>query len=293
MQINLSSCALCGAFTDLQLSHIIPKFVFRMLTKTSVGKLRGGINPNVPIQDGEKHYLLCKQCEELFSTYETEFATKIFYPFQEGTQKRFQYDEWLQKFIVSVSWRSLYLDLIDFVSNKIGSAHAISNLATCEQTMRNFLLGQRKDIGNIENHIFFFDDIDAATEEFVNLNPHLNIRRGAISYTTIIELNQAHYTYTNMAGIILFTLYGRQKSEEWANTQIFDSGTIEAKKQIIRSHCADELKQTLEEAKRIRSEISKKQQAKINERYKKIKDEEAHYPIFDFAEKDKKIKKLN
>ncbi len=156
MQINLSSCALCGAVTDLQLSHIIPKFVFRMLTKTSVGKLRGGMNPNVPIQDGEKHYMLCKQCEELFSTYETEFATKIFYPFQEGTQKRFQYDEWLQKFIVSVSWRSLYLDLTDFVSNKIGSAYAISNLATCEQTMRNFLLGQRNDIGNIENHITVF-----------------------------------------------------------------------------------------------------------------------------------------
>ena len=58
MQINLSGCALCGAVTDLKLSHIIPKFVYRMLTKTGVGKLRGGMNPNIPMQDGEKHYML-------------------------------------------------------------------------------------------------------------------------------------------------------------------------------------------------------------------------------------------
>lgn len=291
MQINLSGCAMCGAVTDLQLSHIIPKFVYRTLTKTGVGKLRGGMNPNIPMQDGEKHYMLCEQCEELFCTYETEFANKIFHPFQEGTQKRFSYDEWLKKFIVSVSWRSLYLDLIDFVRNSIGSAHSINNLAACEGTMKDYLLGKRNDIDKIENHIFFFDDIDSASKEFIGLNPHLNIRRGAISYTTIIESNQAHYTYTNMAGIILFTLYGRQKSEEWINTQVFDAGTIEAKNQIVRSHCPDELHQTLMEAKRIRSEIGEKQQAKINERYEKVKGDEASYPVFEFIEKDKKIRK--
>lgn len=261
--------------------------------RTGVGKLRNGINPNIPVQDGEKHYMLCKECEGLFSTCETEFATGIFHPFQEGTQKQFPYDTWLQRFIVSVSWRSLYLDLIDFVINKTGSAHTISNLAVCEQTMRDFLLGQRNDLGKIENHVFFFDEIDTASAEIIDLNPHLNTRRSAFSHTVVVESNQAHYTYTNMAGVVFFTLYGRQQYEQWTNTQVSDVGIIEAKNQIVKSHCWEEFFQTLERANKIRSGISKKQQEKINERYVKIKGDEASYPVFGFVEKDKKIRKLD
>lgn len=288
--ISLSSCALCGSTSELILSHIIPKFVFRRLIKTSVGKLRSGENPNVTTQDGEKHKMLCYNCEQLFSGFEREFATNIFYPFQDRQQKSFKYGEWLQKFVVSVSWRSLYIDLIDFVSNHIGSIDAINRLVECEKIMREFLLGERSDVSFIENHIFFADEIDNASEEFIKLRPHMNLFRSATSYTTIIEANQAHYTYTNLTGILLFTLYGRLDDEEWTNTQVFPSGIIEGKKQIIRSHSADEIRQALEEAERIRAAISENQQKIINQRYEAVTGSTQHYPIFDLAEKDKKLR---
>ena len=69
-QLTLSACALCQDKSELELSHIIPKFVLRYLKETSAGFLRSAENPNTVVQDGEKHYMLCGKCEDLFSKYE-------------------------------------------------------------------------------------------------------------------------------------------------------------------------------------------------------------------------------
>lgn len=53
----MKPCALCQNISQLEESHIIPKFVFRYLNKTSHEAIRSLDNPNKVIQDGEKHYL--------------------------------------------------------------------------------------------------------------------------------------------------------------------------------------------------------------------------------------------
>ena len=111
----MSKCALCGEDKELQLSHIIPKFVGKYLKKTSIGKIRSQQNPNRTLQDIEKHYLLCHDCEELFSASERYFANTVFYPYKKEKLAIFGYDKRLFYFITSLSWRSLYLDVIDFV----------------------------------------------------------------------------------------------------------------------------------------------------------------------------------
>ena len=58
-KLKLKVCALCHQNSELELSHIIPKFAIRYLKETSIGQLRSTDNPNSTIQDGEKHYLLC------------------------------------------------------------------------------------------------------------------------------------------------------------------------------------------------------------------------------------------
>lgn len=63
-------CALCGTEAELQLSHIIPKFVGRYLKETSIGNIRNHALSERVVQDIEKHYLLCHECEELFSAGE-------------------------------------------------------------------------------------------------------------------------------------------------------------------------------------------------------------------------------
>ena len=73
-------CHLCHKTSDLQRSHVIPSFVIRWLKDTSPGFVRDSKNQNVRTQDGIKEYLLCVECEQLFSKWERDFANYIFYP---------------------------------------------------------------------------------------------------------------------------------------------------------------------------------------------------------------------
>lgn len=51
----MGKCALCGEDKELQLSHIIPKFIGKYLKNTSIGNIRSHENPNRIAQDIEKH----------------------------------------------------------------------------------------------------------------------------------------------------------------------------------------------------------------------------------------------
>lgn len=136
------------------MSHIIPKMAVRTLKKTSVGNIRNSENPNMVVQDSEKHYMLCGNCEDLFSEDETYFANLMFHPYLKGEKSKFDYDSRLFYFLTSVSWRSLYWDLLDFVENHVVGIDALECLIKSEKIMREFLLNKRTDIEYIENHIF-------------------------------------------------------------------------------------------------------------------------------------------
>lgn len=68
-------CRLCQNTAELQLSHVIPAFVFRWKRETAGGGyLRMGAAPNKRVQDGIQRNLLCAACEARFSQWEGLFA---------------------------------------------------------------------------------------------------------------------------------------------------------------------------------------------------------------------------
>lgn len=265
-------CALCHENKELELSHIVPKFVIRHLKKTSFGAIRNMENPNMIVQDGEKHYMLCGDCEDLFSTYETKFANKFFYPYMNDSVKQFDYDQETYYFLTSVSWRSLYLDILDFVKNHETYEVDLNTLETLvkrEKSMREYLLKINSEIDGIENHIFFFDDLVDVEKSYPELRPHVTFHRGITSYTFFNKQLNTQATVTNMMGIILFTLYGKGPDEYWENTEILnEKGHIEARNQEIRSFCANELKEILDLAKQKSDNMSDKQKSKIVDKVK-------------------------
>lgn len=104
----IQQCRLCDNEVTLENSHIVPKFIFKHLKKTSpTGFIREAKNPNKPIQDGIKLPFLCGDCEDIFSKWETMFANKIFYPYQNKESQEFEYEVWLTKYLASVSFRVL------------------------------------------------------------------------------------------------------------------------------------------------------------------------------------------
>lgn len=164
-------CALCRQNKELQLSHIVPHFVGRKMIKTAPGNIRITNEPNKVAQDIEKHYMLCHDCEELFSAKERWFASNIFNPWQDHKQQIFVYDENLTYFIISLGWRSLYLDLEEYSCDPTFNKEILMIMLRAESIMRDYLLGKRQDVSDIQNHMFFFDRIESASNYDFGKNP--------------------------------------------------------------------------------------------------------------------------
>ena len=280
---KFKKCALCGAEADLELSHIVPKMVMRTLKKTAAGNIRNSENPNIPAQDSEKHYMLCGNCEDLFSEKETYFANTLFHPYIKKEKTKFDYDGRLFYFLTSLSWRSLYLDLIDFTENYVVGIDALEHLISCEKIMRDYLCSGRGDIGAIEHHIFFFDEIREITgnTEMAELRPHVTFHRGINSYTFCFEDDGTYGTITNMMGIVVITLYQKGCKEKWERTQILNGiSNIEAKDQHITSVVGNEFTNILKTAQAASDSMSEKQKEKIVASLKVKDDKIKNYPIF-------------
>lgn len=287
-------CALCRENKKLELSHIVPKFVIRYLKNTSIGAIRNMENPNITVQDGEKHYLLCGDCEDLFSEYETKFANKFFYPYMKNNVKEFHYDSDTYYFLTSVSWRSLYLDILDFVEHAIEldiDTETLDCLIAREQEMRNYLLKKQPSVSGIEHHIYFFEDFKNISNELIDTRPHTTFHRSITSYTFFNKGLKTHATITNMMGIISVTLYSKGEQEEWRNTEIVNGeGIIGAENQLIKSICRSELEEILRKVKKSATEISDKQKDVINNRVKSKLDDFKQSKVFEDLKKDFNLK---
>ncbi len=75
------NCALCDQPKELVESHIISKFFYKWIKNTSKSdhKRFRTFDDNIR-QDGYKLYLLCKDCEQKLSRFETYFQIISFIP---------------------------------------------------------------------------------------------------------------------------------------------------------------------------------------------------------------------
>lgn len=126
--------------------------------------------PNKTIQDLERHYLLCHDCEEEFSVSEKWFAENIFYSWKKGESIEFEYNSNLHYFVTSLSWRSILLDIMNFVRDGYIDIQKLQIMIESEKTMKDYLLRKRNDIGTIENHIFFFERMGEVGQQCARMN---------------------------------------------------------------------------------------------------------------------------
>lgn len=283
-------CALCRLSKELQLSHIVPHFVGRKMIKTAPGNIRITNEPNKVAQDIEKHYMLCHDCEELFSAKERWFASTIFNPWQDDRQQAFEYDENLTYFIISLSWRSLYLDLEEYTCDPTFNKEILMTMLRAENIMRDYLLGKRQDISDIQNHIFFFDRIESATDYDFDKNPSVAMHRSITSYSAYN--GQTSFTVSNLLGIMIVTFYSMAKEEEWINTRIVNGrGAITAKNQEIKSVVGQEIQHWMDASENVKNNLSESQRDKILERMEKLGEGIKEYPIFQDFFDDEMLKR--
>ena len=271
-------CALCGQNRDLQLSHIVPHFVGRKLIKTSPGSIRSSNEPNRIKQDIYKEYMLCSECEERFSAKETWFANCIFNPYVDKKERLFDYDKRLSYFITSVSWRTLYLDLDKFCRDSDFDQETLLTLLRAEQTMRDYLLGRRDDLDDIQNHIFFLDRIQSSLKLDPSMNPNVVMHRTISSYSVCD--GKTLFTLSNLMGILIVTFYSMGPRESWINTKIdLNNGILKAENQHMTSVVGNEIQYWLSQGVAAQQNLSDTQRKKIEEKMLALGDDILKYPI--------------
>jgi len=210
------NCAFCGDETLLRESHVLPAFVFRWLRgRSGTGHIRQTENPNRRVQDGLKLPWLCDACEGLFSRFETAFATKVFYPWQEGNN-RVAYSDWLLKFCVSVSWR-----VLRFARGRNENAsytqQQLHLMDRAEQRWRAFIKDEAPHPGEFEQHLLIFDLIESSNVDDLpnNINRFLT---GAIT----LDIVGSERSLMTFAKLGRFTIFGiiQKGPDRWEGTKV-------------------------------------------------------------------------
>jgi hypothetical protein len=209
-------CKLCRKIEPLCESHILPAFAYRWLkNRSGKGHLRHTDNPNRRVQDGIKLKWLCKQCEGIFSGFETEFANRAFYPWTKD-KKQIVYGDWMLKFCVSVSWRVLTY-AYGRNADTLYTTDQMRHIDRAETVWRDFLSGKTKDLNRYQQHLLVFDFVEETT--ISNLPNNFNrFMTGAITLD-IIGSSRSLMTFAKIGP---FTIIGMilKGGTIWRGTKI-------------------------------------------------------------------------
>jgi len=219
-------CSLCGQEKELQESHLIPKFVGKWIKNTSAtGYLAKADEASKRVQDLITLRILCHDCEERFSKFETYFANEIFFPFHEKKIRAFEYDARLELFAISLSWRALKLNYDEF---KLEDPHLSSLVEQAEIHWREFLMGQRRTISPYENHLLFLDYVKSGKE----IPPRFNwyTLRGVDA--TLAASKEMVFMYIKLPWMVFVTSIYPTTMEGWQGTAIKQCGKISTPQSI-------------------------------------------------------------
>lgn len=114
----MGDCALCKSKNvELMQSHIIPKAIYRRTKTYENSRFRSFYEPKTIFQDGEKKPMLCHECEEFFSKYETKFSNLFLDKYLRTPNNPLpMITDDTNFYVLTVGWRVLYDDLYVFDS---------------------------------------------------------------------------------------------------------------------------------------------------------------------------------
>lgn len=212
-------CQLCKEAKPLQLSHIIPKFVFGWLKDSSISALRSTQAPNKRVQDGSKINFLCTDCELRFSQWEKMFSEKIFMPLHksEGRNLPITYEDWALKFAVSVSWRVLtFLACKNDLSVFSDSQRSAVDRAL--QVWNQFLQDNSDNPDRFEQHLYPLGLISSHTT--TGLSPFINRYILRAVDMDLIRTSSNVLVYTKMCRLMLIGVVQLQSTKYWKGAKL-------------------------------------------------------------------------
>ena len=116
--------------------------------------------------------LLCEDCEERFSDWETKFANGLFYLRASGNELLrygpWQYGPWLNEFAASLIWRSLKYRQYVETKDPLEVAYLLRGM---EGHLSDYLLRKKEDLGKYTLHVYPVYTSDVPT----NVPAHIGV----------------------------------------------------------------------------------------------------------------------
>jgi hypothetical protein len=200
-------CALTlKVYEKLSDSHIFPKFMYKHLKNNGATAFRLVDCPTRVLQDGYSCQLLGSEAEQMFSKREKWFANHIFRPYINDNKLKFDYDENLFYFSISLLWRLLYLNRGKFNGDILSCL-----IERVLEDWRLFLSGEREKPND------FFNIYIAPTrpESFSSYNISMDgnklsyIKREFDSYLGAINTSNDYAVYCKFPYFILWGVLRR------------------------------------------------------------------------------------
>jgi hypothetical protein len=266
--LSLGLCRLCEDVRELELSHIMPKFVFRWQHDTAVSAIRDSESPNRRSQDGRKQPFLCSQCEDRLQSFETPFASKVFHPAHQPVESLpsvLNYGTFGLKFAVSVSWRALRLWSEDprFPEILGPVKHALALRAL--QRWRSFLLGEVPHPAEFEQHLLTLSFTETAIP---GQSPSFNRYALRAVDQTFAHSSEIMFVYSKLGRVVIFgMLPPSARVPGWRNTKLHVSrGVIPLRDAILEipQAIADFMNARAEYGAQTIASVSPRQQALID-----------------------------
>lgn len=260
--IQLQACAFCERATSLRNSHVVPRFVWDWLKRTSAtGYLRQGTNVDKRQQDGWKERLLCTDCEQLFGLWEKRTSELVFIPLHDQDASILNYDEWMGKFCASICWRVLYL------YRHIGLTHLSPELKASADfalgVWKQFLLDARRDVGTHELHFLPVGPVDSARTEGTapNLNRYL---MRSVDVDVACDSRSA-FVYVKMCRFMLFGFISVSDGAHWEGTRVsIPAGIISPRQYVLPSSVGEFLNDRAANCLRLQESMSDRQRTKLD-----------------------------
>jgi len=210
-------------------SHVIPKFVGRWMKETSITPyLRFGGNMDERRQDLITMELLCDNCENRISAWETKFATEIFHPAADG-KRVFRYGPWFAKFAASLSWRA-----IQFVKEQtVDEPPALNSMIDkMEAHLSRFLLDEEKHVASYTQHVYQVSELSVPIRPS---SPMLNRYLARAIWMDVLRNDDLSemIVYVKLPMFMFFSV-GETKNKKWLETsRIKKSSVLQPKDYIL------------------------------------------------------------
>ena len=259
------TCRLCKREAELQLSHIVPAFVYRWLRESSGnGFLRTTATPNLRVQDGPQEHWLCADCEARFGRDEASFATQLFHPYLAASGNRFLYGPWLLRFCASVSWRNLQLQL-EHKTDQDFTENQRNWIQEAESTWRQYLLEEIDHPGRFRQFLLPLDRIESAREDLPpNINRYL---------MRAIDIDMCHggetiFTYSKLGRFVILGFINEPNPNHWVGGRVnANEGSVEPRHYVMPAQFGTYIMGKAEIVRQSMQGVSDRQRAKIDKAF--------------------------